>query len=398
MIRKRQVAGLAAVSMLAVVLPVGAQTSKIYREGNAWVEEITGSVPAPESLRVKTEAGSVEVEGGPQSELTYSVKKRVYVASESAARNYLKSFHVSVAKRGKAAFVDGSWAGARVPKFMTEFSLKVPRKLQLARVNTGGGPLAIRNLDGEVEAETGGGSVVLSDIGGDISASTSGGGVDVSNTSGELTLQTGGGAIRVAGRSGRINAESGGGTIEIGASQGKANLETGAGNILVKQCNGQLQASTAGGNIDVGEVSGPAALETGGGSIRVGGASGPVTANTGAGTIQLFKLTQGANAETGAGSIIAEFIGMGKMDSRLETSIGDVIVYVGPHAGFTVEAAIQMANGHRIRSDFGELKLTSDEGGWGPVNVFAEGDVNGGGPVLKISTVSGSIELRRATQ
>ena len=70
---------------------------------------------------------------------------------------------------------------------------------------------------------------------------------------------------------------------------------------------------------------------TGGGSIKLTSASGPVVANTGGGGIELYKLMQGARAETGAGPITAEFLGMGT-DSTLQTSVGDVIVYIGPQA------------------------------------------------------------------
>jgi hypothetical protein len=55
-----------------------------------------------------------------------------------------------------------------------------------------------------------------------------------------------------------------------------------------------------------------------------------------------------------------------------------------------------MANGHRIRSDFPELRVQSEGNDWGPRNVYAEGALNGGGPVLKVSTVSGNIEFRKA--
>ena len=55
-----------------------------------------------------------------------------------------------------------------------------------------------------------------------------------------------------------------------------------------------------------------------------------------------------------------------------------------------------MANGHHIRSDFPDLKITTDGGNYGPKNYYAQGSLNGGGSVLKVHTMSGNIEFRRA--
>jgi len=180
------------------------------------------------------------------------------------------------------------------------------------------------------------------------------------------------------------------------ADAAQVNAQTGGGSIEVKECNGDMRAETGGGSIDVGDVAGRAVLETGGGSIRLASSKGPVSASTGAGTVELYKLMQGARVQNGAGGITAEFLGGGATDSSLETSVGDVVVYLSPQARFTVRASLQMANGHKIQSDFPELKITSEGGDWGPRNTYAEGKLNGGGPVLRVSTMSGNIEFRRA--
>jgi hypothetical protein len=145
-------------------------------------------------------------------------------------------------------------------------------------------------------------------------------------------------------------------------------------------------------------VNGRADLESGGGSIKLAAAKGWVSASTGGGSIQLYKLRNGARAESGAGSITAEFITMA-VDSTLETSVGDVIVYISPGARLTVKASVEMANGHRIVArDFPDLKVTSEGGEWGPRNYFASGSLNGGGPVLRVRTTSGNIEFRKASR
>jgi hypothetical protein len=104
---------------------------------------------------------------------------------------------------------------------------------------------------------------------------------------------------------------------------------------------------------------------------------------------------QGARAETAAGPITAEFLGVGS-DSILQTSVGDVIVYLSPQAKVTVKAELDMANGHKIRSDFPDLKISNEGGNYGPTNIYAQGSLNGGGPVLSVRTMSGNIEFRHA--
>ena len=59
---------------------------------------------------------------------------------------------------------------------------------------------------------------------------------------------------------------------------------------------------------------------------------------------------------------------------------------------------IELANGHRIRSDFSEIRVITEGGEWGPGSATAEGNLNGGGPVLKVRTTTGDISFLRASR
>src|SRR5258706_14615302 len=72
---------------------------RIYREGNSWVEEITGTLPAARTLRVDSEVGSLRVQGGAGSGFTYVVKKRAFTGSEDAARREFDSFRINAARQ-----------------------------------------------------------------------------------------------------------------------------------------------------------------------------------------------------------------------------------------------------------------------------------------------------------
>ena len=385
--------------MAIAALPVFAQTinsnSKVYRDGGGWVEELTGAIPYSYALKVNTDMGSIEVAGGTQKEITYTVRKRLRSSSsEENARRDLAGFRIVAAKRGDMAVLEGSTEG-RHGKMNVEFHVQVPRELQQVRANTDGGSVTMRNLAGRVVAQTSGGSVSLADLAGEVTADTGGGSIDASNIANTLNVNTGGGSIKISGAKGKINASTGGGSIVLTGASEFAKLTTGGGSVKVQQCNSELYVTTGGGSIDVGDVSGKVRMDTGGGSIHLTSARGPVIANTGGGSIELYKLMQGARAETGAGPITAEFLGVGS-DSVLQTSVGDVIVYLSPQAKVTVKAELDMANGHKIRSDFSDLKITSQGGDYGPENIYAQGSLNGGGPVLRVRTMSGNIEFRRA--
>jgi DUF4097 and DUF4098 domain-containing protein YvlB len=174
-------------------------------------------------------------------------------------------------------------------------------------------------------------------------------------------------------------------------------LETGGGDIQVDRCSGLVKASTGGGSIDLGEIGGKADIETGGGSIRLTSATGSVHAETAGGTIELNGVPS-ARAETGAGGIIAKFVSSSDIPtvSVLETSVGDIVVYLSSSLKINIRASIEVANGHSIHSDFPEFKVTTEGGDWGPKSVSAEGTLNGGGPTLKVRTTTGDITFRRS--
>ena len=379
--------------------PAGS-TTRVYRQSNAWVQEVTGSLGAARTLRISTDAGSVRIRGAAQPNITYVLKKRVYnCVSDSDAQRYLNQFRITASQQADTAILRGQceFCGNRKHGSM-DFDIVVPKDSALINIETEGGDISVNGIAGRLEAETGGGNIQADDIGGLIRATSGGGNLDLGKVGGDLRLETGGGSVRVSSAKGRIDAESGGGNIQIDFGQAMV-LQTGGGSINVSTCNGDLKASTGGGNITAGTVAGRATLETGGGSIRLSSANGPVSAQSGGGSIELYKLAQGAQVETGGGGIVAEFISLGPAayGSHLETSAGDIVVYLADDVKATINAAIDVGNGHAIRSDFSGIKISTEGDEPGPQEYFANGSLNGGGPALKIHTSVGNIELRKRT-
>jgi len=377
--------------------PAGSE-SKVYKDGGAWVQEISGSLPAPREIKVVTEAGSVKVRGAAQSNLTYVLKKRVRAGSEEEARKLFSSFRIQAWSQGEVALFRGqfdSHYGRR--QASVDFDISAPRSTAAVGAKTGGGSVAVNNISGSVAVETGGGSIQLDEVGGSASASSGGGSIELGNMGGNVSVETGGGSIRVKSAGGSVAASSGGGSIEVISARQAVSAETGGGSIRVQKCGAEVKVESGGGSLEIGETGGAVIAETGGGSIRVWGAQGNVRAGSGGGSIHLTGLTHGVQVETGAGGIIAEFAGGAALtDSMLETSSGDVTVYLPANLGVTIRGAIESGSKNSVRSDFGEVRVVSESDQWGPREVLVEGKVNGGGPLLKIRTTTGNIVVLRA--
>ncbi len=396
--RTLPIVGLA--SLLALLAPLAvAQEAHVSREGGVWSQEINGSLAAVKNLRVKVDMGSVVVRGGQQQGINYVVHTHFGNSSEQDARRQFEQYKVTAYVKGDTAWIVGDWQGGRRPRhFSGDFSVTVPREMALVKLETAGGNVDASGLAGRVEAESGGGSMKLDDIAGGASAETGGGSIDIGTVSGDLGLHTGGGPIEVRHANGKVVAETGGGSVDIQAGAQGAIIETGGGSVQVRQCNGKVKVSTGGGSVDLSDVGGPAEIETGGGSIRLTSAKGHVHAETGGGGIELYGVPS-ARAETGAGGITVKLVNTGgeRNNSDLETSAGDITVYIANDVAINVRASVDMGNGHHITSDFSDIRIASEGDKWGPKTLTAEGKLNGGGPMLKVHTSSGDICFKRAS-
>lgn len=394
--RSLKIVGLAAVLALFASVVV-AQETKVSHDDGAWNQETTGTLSAVKTLRVKVDMGTVVVRGGQQDGIHYVVHTRYNTSSEQEARKQFDRYKITAYVKGDTAWIVGDWQGGRQPRhFSGNFSVVVPREMALVKLETEGGDVNASGLGGRVEAESGGGSVHLDDIGGGANAETGGGSIEVGTVGGDIGLHTGGGPIVVHQANGKIIVETGGGSVDIESGGLGGSIETGGGGVQVKHCKGALKVSTGGGGIDLGDIGGPVEIDTGGGSIHLNSAKGHVHAETSGGSIELYGVPS-AQAETGAGGITVKLVNTGaeRRDSELETSAGDITVYIASDVAVDVRASVDLANGHRITSEFPDIRVRS-EGDWGSKTLSAEGKLNGGGPVLKVRTTTGDICFKRA--
>lgn len=349
-------------------------TRLIKAAGNEWIQEVTGTLPASRQLRVKSSAGAIRVQGSQRTTVAYTIREHVHARTEEMARRELSHLYFSTSS-GEIASLRAECEGSNGGYI--DFDVQAPAQTSLVKLETQGGSVTAQNIVGRLDASTGGGNIQLDQIKGGISASSGGGNIEIGKVGGDVAVETGGGNIHIDSAAGRIQARSGGGNLRIG--DGKVmDLETGGGGITVSKCEGKIKAGTGGGSIELVDILGPAQVQSGGGGIKVGPISG------------------GVHAETGSGPIVATLAKGGSfIDSRLETSVGDITVYVPADLGVTIRAAVEVSRGYGIRSDFPELKITQSNEHWGPREAYAEGTLNGGGPLLHVHTSSGNIVFKR---
>jgi hypothetical protein len=368
--------------------------SPITHEGHYWVRTFTGSIslPAMERFRLDT-VGSVALLGDAQDRAVYTLKARVRARDLREAEVLLRQFDIKSRTQGAWAYLT-VLASRRISE-APELSLRVPRSLRQVLIETRGGDVQATNLEGELEARSAGGQI------------------NVDAIKGHCELRTGGGDIQVGTVAGSVRCYSGGGVIRVQSAGPESWFETAGGEIFVHQANGPMHAATAGGNIRVDHALGPVFARTAAGLIQVQQADGVVTAESYGGAIQvnaangvqcdsaggpirLRNVAGPLRASTAAGSILAELLSGNRIeDSSLSTNAGDITVFIASNLPLTVAARNEsMGALSRIISDFPEIHVKSlGQSGMSPI--VAEGALNGGGPILRINVVGGTIYLRR---
>jgi DUF4097 and DUF4098 domain-containing protein YvlB len=182
--------------------------------------------------------------------------------------------------------------------------------------------------------------------------------------------------------------ETAGGDISAGDVGGTLRASTAGGAIHITQAGSSAALNTAGGAIEVGSARGMVIAESSSGPIRIGAANG-VQCETGGGVIRLSNVTGALRVSTAAGNVIAQLLGGGEpRDSSLATGSGDITVIVPSNLGIRILAQIESSG--RIVSDYPAVRTRS-----GSRQSTAEGEINGGGPMLRLSSAAGTIYIRR---
>jgi hypothetical protein len=364
----------------------------VVREGQFWVQTTQGSFPCAVKGQLKVTAqGSVAIRGVSRDDCGFRVRQRTRAASEADARSRMRGYAVRTRTIVETSILT-IHPGDASPSYL-ELDLYVPRTMREAAVVTRIGDVQAFDMEGEVSLESGGGQVVVDRIGGDAILRTAGGQVKVGSVSGDLHCYSGGGFIRVNSAVGETWCDTAGGNISIGLVRGPLHLTTAGGNIIVEKAGSSVNARSVSGLIDIQEAAGIVTAVARGGSIQIGSAQGARCEANG-GTIRVKSQGGPIRLSSAVGDILAHLLSARFLEnSFVNSDAGDVTVLIPSNVSMSV-MAMNESPGYRgrILSDFPEVRIV-ESGGMSPVR--AEGALNGGGPVLRVSTGGGSIFLRR---
>lgn len=157
---------------------------------------------------------------------------------------------------------------------------------------------------------------------------------------------------------------------------------SGSGDLRIINVSGSTDASTGSGDIQADGLGGHVVLHSGSGDIHAGfDNSTVVNTQTGSGDITLKNVQGMLTAHTGSGDIDVSGTPSGGWDLR--TGSGDVTLHTGP-AHYSINASTGSGSVHSNQS-------ITTHGTFGHHHLI--GDINGGGPTVRVTTGSGDIRI-----
>jgi DUF4097 and DUF4098 domain-containing protein YvlB len=162
------------------------------------------------------------------------------------------------------------------------------------------------------------------------------------------------------------------------------NLQTFGGDINVSGIKGIVQANTLGGDLVFDDLEGKVDGNTAGGTIKATGCKNELKLHTAGGDIQIEDFSGlKVQAETLGGSVDADFASAPNAGCELHTMGGNVEVKLPSDAKVTLEAE---AIGGNVKTDLPFTKDGDTE------KSKLHGTLNGGGVLIKLGTMGGSIK------
>lgn len=180
------------------------------------------------------------------------------------------------------------------------------------------------------------------------------------------------------------DVKTSGGNVEADHLEGDQALRTSGGDITVTDLTGKLEIHTSGGEIRARMCHGPSLFHTSGGDISILESSGNMNVSTSGGDIRMETSHGAIDAHTSGGDVwIQQPEGFETIEAR--TSGGNIDIQLEPGIRASLRAH---TSGGSIRCDLpvtvqGEFKKTR-----------LQGDINGGGAPLTLSTSGGSIRIK----
>ena len=299
-------------------------------------DTVRKSIPVQSATRfgLDVEFGSIEVNAGSNATIEVETIFRGDPPSRAEFDRMLKDFTLEVSRQGSGVFIRGTFKDGWKPTgLLGDFGHAICHDGKCLEYSRW-----LRSVEYRVKVP----AVFSADL------HTRGGSIRVGDLKGEVNARTAGGSLQFGNIDGPVNGDTSGGSITLTSGKGRAILHTSGGSIRIEDVAGDVDAQTSGGSIDIARTTGRVVARTSGGSITIGEAANAVDASTSGGGIAVAMRSSAA--------------------FQLDASAAGG----GVHSDFTVMGAVNESGRHSLR-----------------------GTVNGGGPLLHLTTSGGSIHIRR---
>ena len=269
--------------------------------------ERTFDVTAGQQLSVEIKSGgSIDVQGWDKNQVNIIVNAR---------SDYFTEDDLQIRKHDKGIHVEIGFLNHRRGSGDLNLTIRVPQKFDL-ELETMGGQIGVRNVEGNLKGKTMGGALNLSDLKGTVQMTTMGGGINLKNAHLDGELKTMGGNIYFEDVVGNVKGNTMGGKVEM------RNVRT-----MDQKEKGEVQITTMGGSIDVDDAPMGANVHTMGGKISIKKAREFVQAKTMGGNIKIAEIDGWVKASTMGGSISVTMVGdpdKGDRHVNLSSMGGDI--------------------------------------------------------------------------
>ncbi len=193
-------------------------------------QEYTQDKAEGEELKVKTNAGNVDITKNNGSGIIVNADKKVRGTSEEAKKTILENMIVSLEKSGDRLevvvktkdgkdFWDWQKENYRTYQITINYDIEVPEGVKSLNISTGAGNVNVESLAEKVKISTGAGNITINEMTALFDLSTGAGNIDISGSSakGDCKLSTGAGNVNFEGNIDSVD--------EFDASTGMGNLD-----------------------------------------------------------------------------------------------------------------------------------------------------------------------------
>ena len=402
-----------ALAPLAAVTPVARAAASEKTPAAAAGPTVERSVDAApgEQLDLDLESGAaVQIQGWDEP--------RVHVRARLGGRDAADT-RITVERQAGGVKVRSFFPPRQISRSTSnQLEIQVPRRFDV-HLSSSGGHLRMKDVEGSFRGSTGGGELVLERLNGEAQLSTGGGDIRVTDCDLAGSVSTGGGTVLLSRVRGGLTGSSGSGPVVYGDKAGGGSsdetadlsgLEIDRSHTRVRSNEpmGVLHIRKAGGDVELEEAPQGAVIYTGGGRVSVGRSAGLVDASTGGGDVEIGPVTGSVRAGTGGGDIHVMLADAGSEPQTVDLTSGSGKMIVELPAGFDgaieLETAYTKSHGRATRIESAwELQrepTTEWDSRQGTPRryVRARGVLGSGRGLVRVKTVNGDIELRRASR